>query len=90
MIFKPDLTSIRTYFMRWLILTTSLVQTHRIFAKSNIFYELAIRMNLYEGPTPNPTPWTYPSLGFREIVLNRKREVVRISHLVKYVQIAMR
>ncbi len=27
-----------------------------IFAKSYIFYELPIRMNLYEWPTPNPAP----------------------------------
>ncbi len=37
----------------WLIRTTSLVQIHTIFAKSYVFYELPIRMNLYEGPTPN-------------------------------------
>ncbi len=45
--------AIRTYFTRWLIRTTSLVQIHMTFAKSYVFYELPIRMNLYEGPTPN-------------------------------------
>ncbi len=50
---KPDLTAIRTYFTRWLIRTTSLVQIHAIFAKSYVFYEFPIRMNLYEWPTPN-------------------------------------
>ncbi len=53
MSFQPDLMAIRTYFTRWLIRTTSLVQIHTIFAKSYVFYELPIRMNLYEGPTPN-------------------------------------
>ncbi len=27
-----------------------------IFAKSEVFYALPIRMNLYELPTPNPAP----------------------------------
>ncbi len=27
-----------------------------IFAKSYVFYELPIRMNLYKWPTPNPDP----------------------------------
>ncbi len=53
---QPDLTAIRTYFTRWRIRTTTLVQIHMIFAKSYVFYELPIRMNLYEWPTPNPTP----------------------------------
>ncbi len=35
---------------------TSLVQIHKIFAKLYVFYELPIRMNLYEWPTPNPAP----------------------------------
>ncbi len=35
---------------------TSLIQIHNIFDKSYIFYELPIRMNLYEWPTPNPAP----------------------------------
>ncbi len=48
--------AIRTYFMRWLIRMTSLVQIHTIFDKSYVFYELTIRMNLYEWPTPNPAP----------------------------------
>ncbi len=34
----------------------SLVQIHTFFAKSYVFYELPIRMNLYEWPTPNPAP----------------------------------
>ncbi len=38
------------------IRTTSLVQIHTIFAKSYVFYELGIRMNLYEWSTPNPAP----------------------------------
>ncbi len=50
---QPDLTAIRTYFI---ICMTSLVQIHTFFAKSYIFYELPIRMNLYEWPTPNPAP----------------------------------
>ncbi len=46
--FQPDLTAIRTYFTRWLIRTTSLVQIHTIFANSYILqvansYEL-VRM----------------------------------------------
>ncbi len=36
--------------------TTSLIQIHTIFAKSYVFYELPIRMNLYGWPTPNPAP----------------------------------
>ncbi len=40
-----DLTGIRTYFTRWLIRMTSLIQIHTIFAKSNIFY---IFSNSYE------------------------------------------
>ncbi len=53
---QPDLTAIPTYYTRWLIRTTALVHIHKIFAKSYIFYKLAIRMNLYEWPTPNPAP----------------------------------
>ncbi len=34
----------------------SLVQIHTICAKSYVFYEFSIRMNLYEWPTPNPAP----------------------------------
>ncbi len=52
----PDLTAIPTYFKRWQIRTTSFVQIHTIFAKSCIFYELPIRMNLYEWATLNPAP----------------------------------
>ncbi len=37
---QPDLMAICTYFTRWLIRTTSLVQNHKIFAKSYVFYEL--------------------------------------------------
>ncbi len=50
---QPDLMAIHTYFTRWLIRTNSF---HMIFAKSYVFYELPIRMNLYEWPTPNPAP----------------------------------
>ncbi len=76
--------AIRKYFMRWLIRTTSLVQIHTIFAKSYVFYELPIRTNdLHLTPTLNLP-------GFREILLNRPSEVVRISHLVKSVQIVVR
>ncbi len=45
---QPDLTAIPTYYTRWLIRATALVHIHKIFAKSYVFYELAIRMNLYE------------------------------------------
>ncbi len=41
---QPDLTAICTYFSRWLIRTTSLIQIHALFAKSYVFYELH---NLY-------------------------------------------
>ncbi len=34
----------------------SLVQNSYILAKSYVIYELPIRMNLYEWPTPNPAP----------------------------------
>ncbi len=47
-IIQPDLTAIRTYFTRWLIRMTSLVQIHKMFAKSYVFYELPICTNLYE------------------------------------------
>ncbi len=47
-IHKPDLMAIHTYFTRWLIRTTSLIQIHMILAKQYIFYELPIHMNLYE------------------------------------------
>ncbi len=40
-----DLTAIRTFFTRWLIRTTSLIQIHKIFAKSYVFYVFA---NSYE------------------------------------------
>ncbi len=61
---QPDLMAIPTYFTRWLIRTTSLVQIHTIFAKSYVFYELPIRMNFYKLPTPNLAPkptchWVY-------------------------------
>ncbi len=46
----------RSHFTRWLIRTNSLVQIYTIFAKSYVFYELPIHMNLYEWPTPNPAP----------------------------------
>ncbi len=56
MVCQPNLTAIRTYFTRWLIRTTSLVQIQTIFAKSYVFYEVPISMNLYELPTSNPAP----------------------------------
>ncbi len=51
-----------------------------IFAESYVFYELPIRMNLYEWPTPNSAPK-------HKIVRVRSYELARISHLVKYVRI---
>ncbi len=87
---QPDLTAIRTYFTRWLIRTTSLVQIHTIFAKLYVFYELPIRMNLYEWPTPNPAPKPTRHWGLDKsykIVRVRSYEFVRISHLIKYVWI---
>ncbi len=42
---QPALTAICTYFTRWLIRTTSLMQIHVLFPKSYVFYELH---NLYE------------------------------------------
>ncbi len=53
---QPDLTAIHTYFTRWLIRMTSRRQIHMNLAKSYVFYELAILLNLYEWPTPNPAP----------------------------------
>ncbi len=50
---QPDLMAILPYFTRWLIRMTSLVQIHTIFAKSYVFYELPICVNLYELPTSN-------------------------------------
>ncbi len=61
---------------------TSLIQINTIFAKSYVFYELPIRMNLYEWPTPNPAPKPTRHWGLDKFV--------RISHLVKYVRIAVR
>ncbi len=93
MYYQPYLTAIRTYFTRWLIRTTSLVQIHTIFAKSYVFYELSICMNLYEWPTPNPAPKPTRHWGLDKsykIVRVRSYEFVRISHLVKYVRIAVR
>ncbi len=52
--------------MRWLIRT--------IFDKSYVFYQLPIRMNLYEGPTPNPAPKPTRHWG----LTNHTSEVVRI------------
>ncbi len=72
---------------------TSLVQIHTIFAKLYVFYELPIRMNLYEWPTPNPAPKPTRHWGLEKlykIVRVRSYEFVRISHLVKYVWIAVR
>ncbi len=47
-------------------------------------------MNLYEWPTPNSAAKPTRHWGLDKIVLNRTSEVVRISHLVKYVRIAVR
>ncbi len=91
---QPDLTAIHTYFMRWLIRTTSsLIQIHKIFAKSYVFYELPIRTNSYDWPTPNPAPKPTRHWGLDKsykIVRVRSYEFVRISCLVKYVRIAVR
>ncbi len=49
-----------------------------------------IRMNLYEWPTPNPTPKPTRHWGLDKsykIVWARSYEFIRFSHLVKYVQI---
>ncbi len=51
---QPHLTAIYTYFTRWLIHTTSIIQNYMIFAKLYIFY--GSKVNLYEWPTPNPAP----------------------------------
>ncbi len=48
---------------------TSLLKMNTIFAKSCVFYELPIHMNLYEWPTPNPTP--KPSLDKLYNILTR-------------------
>ncbi len=58
---------------------------HKIFAKSYVFYEFPIRMNLYEWPTPKPAPKPTHHWG-----LDNSYKIVRISHLVKYVRIAVR
>ncbi len=46
---------------------TLLVQSHTIFAKSYIFYDLQIRMNLNEWPTPNPSPKPTSHWGLEEL-----------------------
>ncbi len=52
--------AICNFFTRWLIRTNSygltLKKNYNIFAKSYVFYELPIHINLYEWPTPNPAP----------------------------------
>ncbi len=48
------------------IRTTSLVQIHMIFAKSYVFHELPIRMNLKEWSTPNPAPKPTRHWGFKK------------------------
>ncbi len=69
---QPDLTETFTYFTRWLIRTTSLLKMYTIFAKSCVFYELPIHMNLYEWPTPNSTPKpSKPSLDKSYNILTR-------------------
>ncbi len=87
---KPDLTAIRTYFTRWRIRATSLIQIHTIFAKSYVFYELPIRMNLYEWPIPNPAPKPTRHWGLDKSYKNRTSEVVRISHLVNTYELVVK
>ncbi len=65
--------SLRTYFTRWLIHATSLVQIHTIFAKSYVFNELLIHMNLYKLPTPNPAPKRTLHWG-----LDKSNKIVRV------------
>ncbi len=50
-------------------------------------------MNLYEWPTPNPAPKPTRHWGLDKsdkIIRVRSYEFIRISHLVKYVRIAVR
>ncbi len=54
----------------------------RSHGNSYIFYEVA---NSYEWPTPNPAPKPTRHWG-----LDKSYKIVRISHLVKYVRIAVR
>ncbi len=101
--------AIRAYFIRWWIRTTSLIQNHTIqnqiiLAKSYVFYELPIRMNLYEWPTPNPAPkptrhWgldkSYKIVGYQTVSYEwatslNMYEYVLMCHLVKYVRITVR
>ncbi len=56
-------------------------------------YFMKLLMNLYEWPTPNPGPKPTCHWGLDKsykIVQVRSYEFVRISHLVKYVRIAVR
>ncbi len=64
----------------------------QLLLKSYIFYELPIRMNLYEWPTPNPAPKPTHHWGLDKSYKSYEwsYEFVRISHLIKYVRIAMR
>ncbi len=39
---------------------------NNIFAKSYVFYELPIRMNLYEWPSPDPDPKPTCNLGLEK------------------------
>ncbi len=80
-------------FTRWLI-RTNLYDLTRTICMTTLnctyFTSCTIRMNLYEWPTPNPTPKPNHHWGFRQIVQNRRvrsYKFVRISHLVKYVRI---
>ncbi len=69
---------------------TSLVQIDTIFEKSYIFYELPIRMNLYKWPTPNTAPKPTFHWGLDKSYEWGRMKFVRISHLIKYVRIAVR
>ncbi len=48
------------------------------FAKSYVFYELPIRVILYEWPTPNPAPKPTRHWGLDKSYKNHSSEVVRI------------
>ncbi len=69
-------------FYRWLIHTMTSLNSHD-FCKIVRILRVA---NSYEFVRMTYAPKPTPSLGFRQIVLNRASEVVRISHLVKYVR----
>ncbi len=64
---------------------TSLLQIHTIFAKPYIFYELPIRMNLYECPKPNPAPKPTLHWGLDKY---HTSEVIRCPDKIYYEQIS--